>query len=521
MSLGGEPDPRADERATARAFVALLAVSGALLAARWYAAHRVGFGDSEALYACYAKHPQAAYLDHPGLVGWLASAMGDEHGPSPLSVHTVTAALATVFPWLYVLVARRVVGASRAHALYAGVVVALVPEITIGLFALTPDLPLAFAELAALGAAVAATDEAPRTWRAAGLFALAGLMCGVAAASKLSGLLLLPAFAVAFARGRHARTPWPWVGLLAGLAVLTPVVRYEAAHGFSMLHHRLVDTQAGAGPSLRNLGALVGGQLLYVSPVLAVIAVLLAIDLWRRRNEDDTARLLAWATVLPLAVLSAVALLSRVAEPHWLAPAWLPLPLWAARRAAQAERPRVLRPRWLGAGVALAATMVAAVHAWVLVPDAPRLAPSSYDPRLDLTSELYGWPAVITALDEASAPGEGTVVVGPHWVICAQLHAALENVRVGCDTPIEDDFDGWLPRREWRRADRIVYVTDARFPAAPEKIFVEYSLSGTQRVSTLRGGRASRSFTITTLERRARAAFSGVGRTQSRRLSSR
>lgn len=505
MSPAPEPDPHAGERATARALVALLAVSGTLLAARWYAAHRLGFGDSEALYACYAKHPQAAYLDHPGLVGWLASAMGDGHGPSPASVHSITAVLATVFPWLGVLVARRVMGASRAHALYAGLVLALVPELAVGLFALTPDLPLAFAELAALGAAVAAMDEAPRSWRAAGLFALAGTMCGVAAASKLSGLLLLPAFALAFARGRHARTPWPWAGLLAGLAVFAPVVRYEAAHGFSMLRHRLVDTQAGAGPSLRNLGALFGGQLLYVSPVLGAIAVVLAIDLWRHRSDDDPARLLAWATVLPLAVLSAVALLSRVAEPHWLAPAWLPLPLWAARRAAHADRPRVLRAKWLGPGVALAAAMVAAVHAWVLVPDAPRIVPAAYDPKLDLASELYGWPAVVAALDDAGIDDEGTVVAGPHWVICAQLHAALENARVGCDTPIEDDFDGWFPRREWKRADRIVYVTDARFPVDLAKMFVEYSLSGTERVSTLRAGRTARTFTITTLERRARA----------------
>ena len=29
----------------------------------------IGFGDSEALYACYAMHPQPAYLDHPGLIG--------------------------------------------------------------------------------------------------------------------------------------------------------------------------------------------------------------------------------------------------------------------------------------------------------------------------------------------------------------------------------------------------------------------------------------------------------------------
>src|SRR6185503_15989138 len=47
-------------------------VSVVLLAVRLAAARVVGFGDSEALYACYALHPQPAYLDHPGLVGLFA-----------------------------------------------------------------------------------------------------------------------------------------------------------------------------------------------------------------------------------------------------------------------------------------------------------------------------------------------------------------------------------------------------------------------------------------------------------------
>ena len=501
------PEATPEERATARAFVALLVVSGALLAVRWWAARAIGFGDSEALYACWAKHPQAAYLDHPGLVGLLAGAMGDERGATPMSVHSITAIFATVFPWLFVLVARRVLGASRERALLTGLVVAVVPEIAIGLYALTPDLPLAFAELAALGAAYAATNEAPRSTRAAGLFALTGLMCGVAGASKVSGLLLFVGLAVAFAKGRHARTPWPWLGLAAGLAPMVPVVRHELAHGFPMLRHRLVDTQAGAGPSLRNLGALVGGQLAYVSPVLLAIAVALAVDLWRRRNDDDGARVLAWATFVPLAALAALTLVSRVAEPHWLAPAWLPLPLWAARRAASDDRPRLLGPRWVAGGATLAAVLVAAVHAWVLVPGASKLAPKGSDPKLDISNELFGWREVASALDDVGVADPGTVVVGPHWVICAQLHAALEGVRVGCDTPIRDDFDDWLPRDEWRAADRVVWVTDARFPSEPEKLLPELHLAGVQHVTTIRAGRAIRHFTITTLERRARAAL--------------
>src|SRR5207248_9764051 len=54
----------------------LAAASAALLVARLFAAGRVGFGDSVALYACWAMHPQPAYLDDPGLAGILARAIG-------------------------------------------------------------------------------------------------------------------------------------------------------------------------------------------------------------------------------------------------------------------------------------------------------------------------------------------------------------------------------------------------------------------------------------------------------------
>jgi len=87
------------------------------------------------------------------------------------------------------------------------------------------------------------------------------------------------------------------------------------------------------------------------------------------------------------------------------------------------------------------------------------LAPASYDARIDLANELYGWPDAVRAVrQEAELAHMDAVVVGPHWVVCGQLEAALRNdPPVGCDTPVHDDFDGWLPRERWRAADTIVW----------------------------------------------------------------
>lgn len=481
-------------------------VSLALLAVRMYATAHVGFGDSEALYACYAMHPQPAYLDHPGLVGTIARVIGGGTAPSPLAAHVVTSLAATAFPWAVAL-ACRASGASWRRAFAGAVVVALVPEIAVGLFALTPDLPCALAWALSLAAAATALRARPSSATATAAFAAAGLLAGIAAASKLTGLTLLVALTAAYAAPparAHARTVAPWAGLLAGLLVVAPVALFEAHTGWPMLRHRLVDTQAGAGPSLRNVGAVIGGQLVYLSPLVAVLVVLAFRETWRSRG-DAVGRLLLACTLVPLAVLLPLCLWSRVAEPHWIAPALLAIVPAAAR--AQRVPPR----RLVVASAALGGLIVAGVHAWALVPSAVRLAPASSDPRLDLTNELYGWPRVAAAArDEAFAawtpatrPGD-IAIVGPHWVVCAQLEAALRGaIPIGCDTPIRDDFDDWYPRTRWRDADVIVWVTDRRFGPPPE--LPDHVVLRSREVPIERAGRVVRLFDVTVLVRRAAA----------------
>jgi hypothetical protein len=499
----------------------LFGVSLVLLAVRLYAATRVGFGDSEALYASWAAHRQPAYLDHPGLVGLVARTIGEGAIPTPGRTHFVTALAATLVPWLVVLVALAA-KATKRHAAAAGLVVALVPEIAVGLFALTPDLVLAPLWLGALGLAIVAfsreaSDTREGGWSDAALLG-AGLLAGVGAASKVSGLLLMAALATTYARvalspedsfaRKRARTLWPWAGLLAGVIVFVPFVLYEAHLGWPMLRHRFVDTQTGAGLALRNVAQLVGGQLAYLSPLALFLAVVVAIDLVRKRNEDVVSTLLFHSFAIPIVPLVVLCVWSPVAEPHWIAPPLLALPIHAARRAA----PFTSRKLVVLAS-ACAAAFTAIVHAWVLVPSAGRLLPEGVDRKVDIASELYGWPQAIEAVREqmrvAATPfdpeGREVVVVGPHWTICAQLHAALPGVRVGCATPIPDDFDRWLPREVWRNADNVLFVTDNRFPGDGSEQLPAQVRTSQSRVRILRGGVSARVFDLYLYSRRERA----------------
>jgi hypothetical protein len=483
------------------ALIGALAASVVLLAVRLYAAHRVGFGDAEALYACYARHPQPVYVDHPGLIGLFARLVGEGSSPSPLAAHRVTAILATLAPWVAALAARAG-GASWRAAATVALALMVTPEISVGLFGMTPDLLLILLWYASLGASLWAIVAEPGSLRALGGALTSGLFAGLACDAKISGALLLMGLAFAWASRQarvHLRTIAPWAGLAIAWLVLLPVMEGEASSGFSMLRHRLIDTQKGAGPSLRNLGALIGGQLLYVTPPLLAGAFLVARDLHKRRDDDATSRLLWSVTVatLPLVFLCCV---SRVAEPHWIAPLYLALPIHLARRAHQP----LIGKGLARSSIAVGGVAVALAHIWVLFPVGPRLLGARYVPRYDLANDLFAWevalPTVRRAVVESTSPHDALAfVIGPHWTICAQLHAALpKQVLVGCHAEIPDDFARWLPKAVWRRAPVLLYVTDDRFDARPEELRdrrVDFSWHAELR----RGGAVVRRITITRL----------------------
>jgi len=456
---------------------AALATSVALLAVRLYAASRLGFGDAEALYACYARHPQPVYVDHPGLIGVIARAFGQGRVPSPYAAHLGTSLLATATPWVAALAARAT-GASWRGAALAAFTLMLVPEISVGLFGLTPDLPLILLWYAAVGLSALGISAKAGSARALAFALGSGFAVGLACDAKISGVLLLIGLIVAWASrpaSDHRRTVAPYAALAVALVLFCPVVLDEIERGFPMLRHRLVDTQRDAGISPRNIAALAGGQLLYVTPPLLFGAYKVGRDLFSRRNDDAISALLWSVTVaaVPLVVLSCF---SRVAEPHWMAPLYLALPLHLARRtdfdsAATGQNPRpLLIPTWLARlSVAVGLFAIAVAHAWVLLPLGPALLGKHYVPRYDLANDLFAWrsgmPLVRRALIQSMAPDEPpVVVVGPHWTVCAQLHADLPaSVLVGCEGDIPDDFSRWLPQSTWDQAPVILYVTDDRF----------------------------------------------------------
>jgi hypothetical protein len=478
---------------------AAIAVSVVLFALRMDLAARVGFGDAEALYACYAFHPQPAYLDHPGLVGVLFRWLSHDAPAAPKTVHHFTALLSTLLPWLGV-VAARATGATWPGALRTFFAFALLPEMAIGLFALTPDVPLAVAWTSALAFAALALTSPPGSRTSLATSIAAGFAAGLAVQSKASGLLLAPAIALAFASrgGRaHLRSAGPWCGLVVFLILVWPLAAWEHAEGYPLLRHRLFDTQHEAGFSLLNLGKFAGGQLLYVTPPFLYAAYVVFRETLRR--DDPVDRLLVLAAGLPGIGLALLSLWSRVAEPHWIAPAYLSLGLAAARSNDLGLRfQRVVA----GTGAAVAVLAFFAVR----TPLVAKVSGDRYVPRYDLTNDLYTWQVALPLVEEevmaARAQSRKPVVVGPHWMICAQVLAGLgPGVPVGCRTKTGDDFERWLPPSEWEKSPTILYVRDDRFPEDIARLFADRDIVDVRSTKLYRGGKATRTVQVYRLER--------------------
>src|SRR6185503_8948791 len=126
----------------------------------------------------------------------------------------------------------------------------LAPEISVGLFGLTPDLLLIVLWYASVGASLWAIAARPGSTRALGGALASGVAAGLACDAKISAVLLLAGLTWTWA-SRHARphrrTLAPWAGFAIALLVSSPVVTDEIARGFPMLKHRLIDTQREAG----------------------------------------------------------------------------------------------------------------------------------------------------------------------------------------------------------------------------------------------------------------------------------
>jgi dolichol-phosphate mannosyltransferase len=225
----------------------------------------------EAYYWNYSRHLDIGYLDHPPMVAWLIRLGTAAFGQSAFGIRVGALCCGIVTSVFTYRLTRNLF--DEASALAALVLAQILPFFFLSGLLMTPDAPLTAAWAASLyfleRALLAGCARA--WWRA-------GLSLGIGMISKYSIGLLVPvtlAFLLWDQSSRRWLRRWePYAAALVALAVFSPVIVWNARHGFASFEfqtlRRLADTPRFA------LHKLLASALILITPTgVAAVAVAL------------------------------------------------------------------------------------------------------------------------------------------------------------------------------------------------------------------------------------------------------
>ena len=325
-------------------WLAVVALIAAMTAMRLVYAGMIELRTDEAYYWTWSKESVLSFLDHPPGIAWTIRFGTAIFGDTNLGVRFSGIVAMLVTQLLLADIVRRVTHDFRAiafallmpeAALYYGLLMAKVaPD--------TAMIPFAAAMLWSLVRLHESGNA--RWWLAAGLFA------GLAALSKFTVIMLLPAV-VAFAlvpdwRRRWLFSPYPFLAALIAVIVFAPVLIWNVQHDWASFRFQFVRAVATHGWSLRTVGEFLGIQFGLVGFVmLPVVLSGVTLTAWRGyRAREPVAILLSTAVIVPFVYFFWKSLTLRVGD------TW-PMFLWPAGFAATAINfamlPREGWPDWM------------------------------------------------------------------------------------------------------------------------------------------------------------------------------
>lgn len=427
-----------------------------LTAIRLVLAATLPLGDDEAYYWEWSRHLAAGYVDHPPAIAYLVWAAIRILGRTPFAVHAVAVALSFATSLALWALAREVTGRDAAAA-WAVVLYSIIPVFAAASMLTAPDAPLFLCwVLTLLWAWRGATGTRPAAWLAAGTWLGLGLQSKYAAGTLpvSIGLWLLSSPA----RRRWLGRPEPYVGLGLAFAIFTPVIWWNATHGW--ISFALTALGTSRWTEHGNAVAFATSQFVYLSPMMFP-ALLWALGLAAYRGfakGSDGWSFLA-VTGWPLVFGASVGSLLVSAKPHWPAPGYLAAIValaWAATEPGEARGARIRR-RILAGAFAVTATLAALFYAL------PWLTSTLLPPQADPAANYYGWsdagPAIV---DVARRDVHGRFFIASDWYqVMAPFDFSVAG-QVPATTITGDDQYRFWTRLETLRGWDGLFIRDSR-----------------------------------------------------------
>ncbi|MDE2199199.1 MAG: glycosyltransferase family 39 protein [Rhodospirillales bacterium] len=395
-----------------RALAWLIAASTAVrLAMAW----AIGLGIDESYMVAAGRHFHAGYFDHPPLSWWLAAGAAHVFGSDGAIIVRLPFILVfALSTWLMFRLTALLFDARAGFLAALAFNLSPVFGVTTGGWVL-PDGPLICALLAAgLCLAHAVSAGGWRWWLGAGAAA------GLALLSKYSaGLVLLGAFAALLTQPRHRRllaTPPPWIAAGLALLLFSPVVIWNARHGWASFAFQGGRADIGRLHPLAPL-AIFGGEAAFLLPWIWLGLMVEFVAALRRGPGEWRGWLLAGLALVPVLLFAVVGLWSPHVLFHWAAPGYLFLfPLLGARLA-RWPVPLLRRVAGATAGLLVLGLVLVATEVrlnWLAV-----LAPG-----LDPGMQAVDWTPLGAALAARGLPGDA-VLAGTGWSQTGKIDYAL------------------------------------------------------------------------------------------------
>lgn len=374
---------------------------GLCVLAQWHVAGRVELMFDEAYYWQWARHPALSYLDHPPMVAWFIRA-GDVLLPnSELGVRLVGPLAIAATSLLLAGTVRALGGDVRAMC-----IAALLPQVTLigaaDAIIMTPDTPLMlFSALVLRLLAALVAGGGGWLWLAVGVAAGLALLSKYTAVMLGLGivlwLLLVPA------RRATLATAWPWLGGMVAIAVFSPVLVWNAEHGWASFVKQGGRVAQAFTPSFKSFGDYLGAGIGLSTPLVAALigyAVwALGREAWQERSDRAV---LLLALSLPLSAYLLFYSVGHKTEANWALVVVPALFAGVALSVSEAWTRGAGHVRRLAlVGLPLGGLMVAGAMVYLVSPVQHDLG------RRDITQRMSGYTALSGALQDVLAQENG------------------------------------------------------------------------------------------------------------------
>jgi hypothetical protein len=329
------------------------------------------------------------------MIAYVAAILNVFTGDSLVSIHTLPAFAEAVLVFLAGIIARELGGGRKAQLLAAVSTLLTFAFLAFGSI-FTPDfLDSLWWSLLAYTVIMTVRRHEPKLW------VVAGLVIGVGLLTKLTilffvGALLVSFIAIPSAR-QYLRSKWILLGGLLSVALLLPMIFWNAVNGWPMVHFYLEFTGDVSG----------GGPLSFLYTQLALMSFLnvpifvIGLYFYLRSSEGSQLRAFGLAYILLYVFMTVLDM-----KPYYLAPVY---PMLYAGGALAIERSSVSRKqvfRWFGSRPYIVCLIVVAI---LLAPLAmPILPPQTVinrygasDYQVSPLPDRFGWGGLVSNLSMA------------------------------------------------------------------------------------------------------------------------